>query len=534
MATLGLAFQLSANSARMAGGVDEAVKQLARVGKAAEKTQKDVSIIKWASIAGIAKDAFSSIANAATSAAGSIASYASNVANSLDSTKDLADRLGMGVESLQALQIAAKLSGVDDVSGAVQKLAVAIGKAGESGDTKVFDKLRIDFAALQAMSPEDQFKAVQQAIASLPTPAERAAAAVSVFGKSGVELLPLMEQNLAEIEDRMRRLGAIVGEEQVSAIADMNDSLDMVKATFTGIIGQVEGNLAPVVTRMANEFLGFVEGFESVNGDGGTGIANAITEGLFDVIDALAGVVDRAIVGFESVSQNFEIISFTLGNAAKNAIPGVGLGIDMARAAAGAAADQTAPEATPAGDIVSDIRKKYRESQTPEAKAKRDQQKKDRDDARQADIDAKNAADRDKKAAEEAQKSSQQKADFDLQMYAARRANELAIAEADRKAKEKKDKELASLEDKMTPKADQIFEITGGRAAALGRKSNEALKASDLRSSEGMSQFLALATGREDPALAEYRKQTRKLEELRDELRALQLEQVTILNGAGA
>lgn len=70
------------------------------------------------------------------------------------------------------------------------------------------------------------------------------------------------------------------------------------------------------------------------------------------------------------------------------------------------------------------------------------------------------------------------------------------------------------------------------RAMLLRSKSNEALQANDVRSTEGMSQFLALATGREDPAIAEYRKQTQKLEELKAELRALQQEKVVILGGA--
>jgi hypothetical protein len=47
-----------------------------------------------------------------------------------------------------------------------------------------------------------------------------------------------------------------------------------------------------------------------------------------------------------------------------------------------------------------------------------------------------------------------------------------------------------------------------------------------------MAQFLALATGREDPAIAEYRKQTQKLDEIRGELRALQQEKVDILGAA--
>lgn len=525
MATLGLSFQLSANAARMAGGVDEAVKQLDRVGKAAEKTQRDVSVIKWASVANLASSAFSTISNAATSAAHSIASYAQNVAGALDATKDLADRIGMGVESLQALQMAAKLSGVNDVTSGIQKLSVAIGQAAESGNTQAFEKLGLNFQELQAMSPENQFKAVQQAISALPTPAQRAAAAVSIFGRAGVELLPLMEQNLAAIEERMRRLGAIVSEEQVSAIGDMNDALDMVRATFDGIIGQVVGNLAPVVTKIANTFLEFVEGYKSATGDGGTGIANAITEGLFAVIKSLAEVVDKAIAGFNQIAQNFDAISNALQGMFNSSVLGV-----AARAARTVAGVTPQPSSTPASDIVDSAVEAYRQSQTPEAQAARDEKQ------RQREADP---AEQDKKAAEQAQKAAQEQADFDLQMYAARRANEQAIEEANRKqeeanrkAKEKKDKEVAAVEEKMAGKQADIDAITGERAAALNSKSNEALKANDLRSSEGMAQFIALATGRQDPAIEEYRKQNQKLEQIRTELRALQQDKVDILMGA--
>jgi hypothetical protein len=96
------------------------------------------------------------------------------------------------------------------------------------------------------------------------------------------------------------------------------------------------------------------------------------------------------------------------------------------------------------------------------------------------------------------------------------------------------DKANFEQQEKVSAKQKDIDAITAERSAALGGKSNEALKANDIRSGEGMAQFLALATGREDPAIAEYRKQTQKLDEIRGELRALQTEKVTILNGAGA
>ena len=120
------------------------------------------------------------------------------------------------------------------------------------------------------------------------------------------------------------------------------------------------------------------------------------------------------------------------------------------------------------------------------------------------------------------------------------RINEETYAREAEKLKQKFNDQAAALEkaqavdEKIAAKQGDVDAIVAERQSALGGKSNEALKANDVRSGEGMAQFLALATGREDPAIAEYRKQTKKLDEIRGELRALQTEKVTILNGAGA
>jgi hypothetical protein len=126
--------------------------------------------------------------------------------------------------------------------------------------------------------------------------------------------------------------------------------------------------------------------------------------------------------------------------------------------------------------------------------------------------------DANKKAAD---KAAADKLDEDLRQFAIRRENEQAIADANRKRQEE-----------VAEKQSEIDKFTDERQAALGGKSNEALKANDVRSSEGMSQFLALASGREDPAIAEYRKQTAKLEEMKAELRALNQQAVDILGAA--
>ena len=550
----------SMSASGVVSGASDASRAMDRMGKQAKQTARDVSTLKNIAIGAVLAKGVSMAANAFISASRAALSYAASAANAVDQTNDLAQRLGMSVESLQALQMAAKLSGVDDATGALQKLTVAIGTAAESGKTEAFTKLGLDFQALQAMSPEEQFKAVQQAIAALKTPAEQAAAAVSIFGKAGVELLPLMSQNLEEIEQRMRRLGAIVGTDQVEAIGSMNDSLDMVKATFDGIIGTVVGNLAPVVESLAEELLGFVESFNVANESAG-GIAGVLTDAVLDIADYLAGVFDNAIgtfdgfgttmkeVGavFEFVGNIFTAIAETL-RAAFNMfqvagnllavglgkfLEGVGswvssdleqFGKDLAANAAGQAkqnakeGDQALANAGAAagraifggnasqGGEEGPARRAVRaarERMTPEEKAQRES--------------ARKAKEADAKAAREA---------------AAADAKSKKDAEAAKKKQEEAAKKAAGIDEKIAGKQEQLDNASAEKSSALGGKSNEALKANDVRSSEGMAQFLALATGREDPAIEENRKTNAKLEEIRKELRALQQEKVDILGAA--
>jgi len=558
--TLALAMRASMSAGGVASGSGQAAKALDKFGKQAKQTARDVATLKTIEIGKLIGSGIATAANAFADAGRAALSYATGVATAVDHMNDLAERTGIGVEALQTFQMAAKLSGVDDITTAVQKLTVAIGNAAESADSNAFTKLGLDFEKLQAMSPEEQFRAVQATIAKLPTEAERAAAAVSVFGKSGIELLPLMSKNLDEVNAKMRRLGAIVGADQVQAIGSMNDALDMTRAMFDGIIGNVVGNLAPIVESLAEEVMSMVESFNGVSGSGGEGIANAITEAVLDVAEYLAGVLDTAVAGFDgfgvTMSEVGEIFKF-VGNiftavaeilrAAFNVfqvagnllalglgkfLEGIGswvssdleqFGKDMAAnaqreggknfkeamqagsnaaTAAGAAFFGSEPAPTVSGRLTNAVRG-ARERMTPEEREKRRLERERQDAEKKAARNAALAAD---KAAKEA---------------AAARDKAAKEAEARQKEINRKQEEVAN--------ASAFKEEN---AKSLGKKSNEALKANDIRSNEGMSQFLALATGREDPAIAEYRKQNEKLQQIVAELRNLSQQPVDMLGAA--
>jgi hypothetical protein len=101
-------------------------------------------------------------------------------------------------------------------------------------------------------------------------------------------------------------------------------------------------------------------------------------------------------------------------------------------------------------------------------------------------------------------------------------------------------KELQAAEKKRADDVERLQEQIDGAndfqekaGKTLGGKSNDALQVSDVRSSEGIKTFMSLMSGREDPAIAEYRKSNATLREMVAKLQALEQAPLEIAGGAG-
>lgn len=141
--------------------------------------------------------------------------------------------------------------------------------------------------------------------------------------------------------------------------------------------------------------------------------------------------------------------------------------------------------------------------------------------AQQEDIASGAAADR--KAAAEAQKR---------------------IAEEQRKAADEQRKQDEDRRKRLEDNAKKIseaqkkyieaaFELEKKRIGELNQLRLGALEISDIRTGAGSAAFLDLASGRQDPAIDEYRKQRKQLEELNKNVKALQVQKAEILGATG-
>jgi len=541
MATvLSLAMKISANTAGISKGAKDTAQKLSGIKKSADTASSALKTLVGIEIGKILAQGF-------VSAARSAINYANALRDTIDRTAKLANQTGIGVEALQGFAVAASLGGTDleTFANNVKRLTVRVGRLAESGKTEVFEKLGIDFQNFQSLAPEEQFKVLAKAVSGIQDPAEKARIAVELFGKAGAEMLPMLNADFVALQERLEKLGVILSADQTSAIEEMNDALTLVQATFDGIIGQVTANLAPIVTAMAEDLLTFIEGYQGLgDGTGGTALADSITTALFDGAEYLAGIFDNFIeqVGgfagimqgvaavFEFTANAFAAVAETLrtifnvfemiGNAIMlglgKILEGLGSWVssDLEQAGRDLAAASTSSlmqNAEEAGNAAANAfnaalgdRNFGREGGDGKGMASGAvRAARERYETREADPAA--AAEREKKRAEReaAQKAREEAA-------AAEKA-----AEEQRKIEEQRMNDLLEAYQKFSETSQELEQ---DRLNKLSENTRKALEVSDIRSG-GIGQIIALATGREDPAVQEARKQLRKLEDIQRELR---------------
>jgi hypothetical protein len=153
---------------------------------------------------------------------------------------DLRAKTGMSAQGLQELGYAGKMAGVDmeSISGSVTKMQKSL----IEGST-AFGQLGLSVTQLRQMAPEDAFRKIGSAIAGLKTPAEQAAAAIEIFGKSGASMLPLFKTNMSELAEEAKRLGIIIGDDTVSAGKRLDDALTSMESAWEGFQNQLVSTL---------------------------------------------------------------------------------------------------------------------------------------------------------------------------------------------------------------------------------------------------------------------------------------------------
>ncbi len=254
-----------------------------------KKAESNLAVLKsGAAAVGVA------IAAAATAA---IAMTKANI-DAADSAGEAAAAAGISVENYTRLGYAMKFSvgGADALDGSMKFLNKSMYDAvsGSKQAQSAFDSLGVSYTNADGSLREstDVMLDVADKFSTMKDGAQKSAMAMDIFGKSGADMVPFLNQGSAGINEltaQADRLGVTLDGPTADAAGQFNDNIDMLKGAAKGFGNEVMKGLLPSLNNLGNEMV--------ATADNGDAMASA-AEG---VVAILKGVVTVGVTAAATV-----------------------------------------------------------------------------------------------------------------------------------------------------------------------------------------------------------------------------------------
>ena len=194
----------------------------------------------------------------------SVAGFAAMIKSAIDSAdhlNKLSQKIGISVEALSTLRFAAQLSDVSletlqkGIKGLSQNITEA--NTGIGDGAQMFDALGISVknADGSMKSTEAVLLQVADVFANLEDGAVKTALAVKLFGKSGMDMIPFLNQGAAGITQltaEAERLGLKLTTETARSAEAFNDNLTALKASSSSLGIALARDFLPELTNITN------------------------------------------------------------------------------------------------------------------------------------------------------------------------------------------------------------------------------------------------------------------------------------------
>lgn len=201
-------------------------------------------------------------------AGGALFAIAKSTANFGEEALKSSQRLGLTVEKTTALQYAASLADVpiSTLEKGLKTLAQNAAEAarGAGDGAQLFTRLGLSATDTSGkVKPLDQlFFEFQDRLKGVTNQAQFLDAGTKAFGKTFLELVPIIKQGSAATKESMeegRRFGVVMTDEQAEAADELNNELKKLQAQMRGITLTIGNELIPSFTtffRIATESMG--------------------------------------------------------------------------------------------------------------------------------------------------------------------------------------------------------------------------------------------------------------------------------------
>ena len=179
-----------------------------------------------------------------------------------DRIEHAAQKTGMSAESLQGLGFAAKMSDVDFQSLTIGlthlSRAMLQTQQGSLQSASAFRSVGLSAQQLQSMSMDEVLAKVADRFHATRDGATKTALAMQIFGRSGAELIPLLDrgsEGIDALKAKAKQLGIVMGSDAVSQSAEFADRLKEISAQGQAVTRNLMGELMPAMNRIVDAFL---------------------------------------------------------------------------------------------------------------------------------------------------------------------------------------------------------------------------------------------------------------------------------------
>lgn len=251
MANFDIIYKIATDLSGLQKGVDDTAKATTEIDKKMTGLQGSVSSLGKSLIGAFGAVA---IGNAIKGLVTDVISLGSQLA-------DVSAKTGISLKGLQLLKVAAEQNGVslDQVATAANKLGINIAGGGKDVLTAV-SRLGLSLDDLKKGDPEQNLFKIAKAMDGIENPADRAKIAMSLFGKAGVELLPVLNGHFSEAAAAAERLGIVMGDDVLAAADKFDDQMVVVRASMMKLTAEALTPMLPGLLRGAELFVKFASG----------------------------------------------------------------------------------------------------------------------------------------------------------------------------------------------------------------------------------------------------------------------------------
>jgi len=208
--------------------------------------------------------AFQVAAAAVVAAVGVMAVGVNNAINRMDDIGKSAQKVGISAESFSKLAYAAQLADVDigQLEGGLAKLAKSQDAAAQGAKEQldIFRALGVEFQNADGTlrKTDEVFADLADRFQGLPDGANKTAAAMALLGRSGAQMIPLLNggsDGLREMGDELERFGGVVGPEAARQAETYNDNLTRLRVAADGLWQSLAMQLLPDLIHLTEEML---------------------------------------------------------------------------------------------------------------------------------------------------------------------------------------------------------------------------------------------------------------------------------------